>query len=164
MSILSSLYHGEIHDKPNDVHNVPEHAGAAQNGAKQAVPDESWMSVPFGDAADASASDAQIADAHAVAASYAFEHGGAGIPADKPHPAQNGSSQDDAANSAGGNADGNAALPAHAERRMRALRDGNLRPPLYYTQQEQTPCASGVWESPHTVASKLESKEEYPQG
>lgn len=40
----------------------------------------------------------------------------------------------------------------------------NLRPPLYYTQQEQTPCANGVWESPHTVASKLESKEEFPQG
>ena len=29
---------------------------------------------------------------------------------------------------------------------------------------EQTPCANGVWESPHTVASKLESKEEFPQG
>lgn len=54
--------------------------------------------------------------------------------------------------------------PLHAQQRMQALRDGNLRPPLYYTQQEQTPCANGVWESPHTVASKLESKEEFPQG
>ena len=24
MSILSSLYHGEVHNKPNDVHNTPE--------------------------------------------------------------------------------------------------------------------------------------------
>ena len=72
MSILSSLYHGEVHNKPNDVHNTPEKS------------------------------------------------------------------------------------TGHT--------DGNLRPPLYYTQQEQTPCANGVWESPHTVASKLESKEEFPQG
>ena len=63
-----------------------------------------------------------------------------------------------------GHTDGSAVLPTHARRRMQALRDGNLRPPLYYTQQEQTPCANGVWESPHTVASKLESKEEFPQG
>ena len=63
-----------------------------------------------------------------------------------------------------GHTDGSAVLPAHAQQRMQALRDGNLRPPLYYTQQEQTPCANGVWESPHTVASKLESKEEFPQG
>ena len=90
MSILSSLYHGEVHNKPNDVHNTPEKST--------------------------------------------------------------------------GHTDGSAVLPAHAQRRMQALRDGTLRPPLYYTQQEQTPCANGVWESPHTVASKLESKEEFPQG
>jgi len=82
MSILSSLYHGEVHNKPNDVHNTPEKST--------------------------------------------------------------------------GHTDGSAVLPAHAQRRMQALRD--------YTQQEQTPCANGVWESPHTVASKLESKEEFPQG
>ncbi len=88
MSILSSLYHGEVHNKPNDVHNTPEKST--------------------------------------------------------------------------GHTDGSAVLPAHAQQRMQALRDGNLRPPLYYTQQ--APCANGVWESPHTVASKLESKEEFPQG
>lgn len=89
MSILSSLYHGEVHNKPNDVHNTPEKST--------------------------------------------------------------------------GHTDGSAVLPAHAQRRMQALWNGNLRPPLYYTQQEQTPCANGVWESPHTVASKLESKEEFPR-
>ena len=68
MSILSSLYHGEVHNKPNDVHNTPEKST--------------------------------------------------------------------------GHTDGSAVLPAHAQRRMQALRDGNLRPPLYYTQQEQTPCAN----------------------
>lgn len=69
MSILSSLYHGEVHNKPNDVHNTPEKST--------------------------------------------------------------------------GHTDGSAVLPAHAQQRMQALRDGNLRPPLYYTQQEQTPCANG---------------------
>ena len=68
MSILSSLYHGEVHNKPNDVHNTPEKST--------------------------------------------------------------------------GHTDGSAVLPAHAQQRMQALRDGNLRPPLYYTQQEQTPCAN----------------------
>ena len=67
MSILSSLYHGEVHNKPNDVHNTPEKST--------------------------------------------------------------------------GHTDGSAVLPAHAQQRMQALR-----------------------ESPHTVASKLESKEEFPQG
>lgn len=58
----------------------------------------------------------------------------------------------------------NESLPPQAERHMEALQDGHLRPALYYTQQEQTPCKSGVWESPRTVRSKLKSKEEFPQG
>jgi hypothetical protein len=86
MSILSSLTHHEVHDKPNDVHNTP---------------------APL--------------------------------------------------------TDGSAVLPPHAVRHMQALRDG-LRPPLYYSQQEQSPCPQGAWENAHTVESKLESKEEYPQG
>lgn len=156
MSILSSLYHGEIHDKPNDVHNVP---AEEKRGAEQTAPDANWMTVPLADtsagdtgAADWSALDAQIADAHAMAASCALDHSGADSPAKKCDP-QN-----------GGGTEGSAVLPAHAERRIHALREGNLRPPLYYTQQEQKPCENGVWESAHTVASKLESKEEFPQG
>lgn len=95
MSILSSLFHGEVHDKPNDVHNLP------------------------------------------------------------PEPAKQNPTQ---------HTDGNAVLTGSAERRMHAQQTGGVRPALYYTEQEQKPCANGVWESPHTVASRLESKEEYPQG
>ena len=104
MSILSSLYHGEVHNKPNDVHNTPEKSTGHTDGSA-------------------------VLPAHARRRLFSA-----------------------------------ASRFSHARRRMQALRDGNLRPPLYYTQQEQTPCANGVWESPHTVASKLESKEEFPQG
>lgn len=181
MSILSSLYHGEIHDKPNDVHNMPDAghsgggfggngnsasgsdasrnmyggfggsparnayggSGAGSGGARQASNAGGWMGVSF---ADESTMDAQLADAHAVALSDAFDR--TGTAPRRPRE----------------NTDGSAVLPRHAKRRMEALKEGNLRPPLYYTGQEQTPCENGVWESPHTVASKLESKEEFPQG
>lgn len=194
MSILSSLYHGKIHNKPNDVHNVPDAertgtaaggaaqtlgvgadsaaqasgSGAALSSARQAAAG-GWMNVSF---LDESAMDAQLADAHAVALSDAFDHS---------HPAPrrtrestdgnavyqgaSGRTEDTAApRRTREHTDGSAVLPRHAERRIEALEDGHLRPPLYYTAQEQTPCASGVWESAHTVASKLESKEEFPQG
>lgn len=240
MSILSSLYHGEIHDKPNDVHNVPDtgHSGPGSGGngaggsgggsgsasgsnagsssgsasgsnagsgfasgsgagsgavsgavsgagsrsARQAAGPGSWMGVSF---ADESKMDAHLADAHAVALSDSFDRA-------NPAPRRTLKSTDGSAFSrhaqkdTGGSAfsrhtpqgadentaprrtqkstDGSAVLPRHAERRMEALKEGDLRPPLYYTGQEQTPCASGVWESAHTVASKLESKEEFPQG
>ena len=190
MSILSSLYHGEIHDKPNDVHNVPDmgHSGggtdnngnSASGGAARKTPGYSdfgsgsarqasgtggWMGVSF---ADESTMDAQLADAHAVALSDAFDrsdaanrrtqkHTGGSVPSQY---AQKSTSSQHTQKST----DGSAVLPRHAQRRMEALKEGGLRPPLYYTGQEQTPCANGVWESAHTVASKLESKEEFPQG
>lgn len=166
MSILSSLYHGEIHDKPNDVHNVPDtghsgnnssgdgngtsgggtarntQSGFGSGGTRQVPGTGGWMGVSF----DESMMDAQLADAHAVALSDAF---------DRSDPAPRRTQK---------STDGSAVLPRHAERRMEALKEGDLHPPLYYTGQEQTPCANGVWESAHTVASKLESKEEFPQG
>lgn len=55
-------------------------------------------------------------------------------------------------------------LSTNVQVRMNAMREGAIRPALFYTEQEQTPCRSGVWDSPHTVASRLESKEEYPLG
>lgn len=178
MSILSSLYHGEIHDKPNDVHNVPDtgHSGgsfgdkgdggsgngASRNayggsgGARQASNAGNWMGVSF---ADESTMDAQLADAHAVALSDAFDRS---VPAPRrPQKSTGGSAAPPHTQKS---TDGSAVLPRHAERRIQALKEGDLRPPLYYTGQEQTPCANGVWESAHTVASKLESKEEFPQG
>ena len=194
MSILSSLYHGEIHNKPNDVHNVSdaEHSGggSARNGegssgsgashnayggsgggvsrnayggsgngaggTRQAANAGGWMGVSF---ADESTMDAQLADAHAVALSDAFDR--TGTAPRRPRENTGGSA---APQHTQKSTDGSAVLPRHAERRMEALKEGDLRPPLYYTGQEQTPCANGVWESAHTVASKLESKEEFPQG
>lgn len=194
MSILSSLYHGEIHNKPNDVHNVPdaERTGTAAGGAAQTLDAGAdsaaqasgsgaalssarqaaaggWMHVSF---SDESAMDAQLADAHAVALSDAFAHSEA-TPRRTQKNGDSNAAHRGAWESTDGTAaprhtrehtDGSAVLPRHAERRIEALEDGHLRPPLYYTAQEQTPCASGVWESAHTVASKLESKEEFPQG
>lgn len=142
MSILSSLYHGEIRDRPNDVHNVPPRPG---RGEADHCRDEACE-----------AAENRAGRAHTPAPNSAKD--AAESAADRP------SAGADSVHPWDGHTDGNAVLPAHARRRMRALRDSRLRPPLYYTQQEQNPCASGVWESPHTVASKLESKEEYPQG
>ena len=195
MSILSSLYHGEIHDKPNDVHNVPDaghsgggssHSGAdgagsgasrnmyggsggGAGGARQASNAGGWMGVSF---ADESTMDAQLADAHAVALADAFDHAGAAPRRPRentgggtaPSRTRNSTGSSTAPQRTQNSTDGSAVLPHHAERRMEALKEGDLRPPLYYTGQEQTPCANGVWESAHTVASKLESKEEFPQG
>lgn len=195
MSILSSLYHGEIRDRPNDVHNVPPRPGrgeadhcrdeaceAAENRAGRAhTPAPDGAKDAAESAADRPSAGADSAhltrgDSGSAPSAHGFAHGtpSPGTPA--PGAAVPGAPAPDAATSArpsagadsvhpwDGHTDGNAVLPAHARRRMRALRDSRLRPPLYYTQQEQNPCASGVWESPHTVASKLESKEEYPQG
>lgn len=168
MSILSSLYHGEIHDKPNDVHNVP--AGAPQTADGQA-----WMNVPLA-GADGGAAQTDGESAPGAGADARGQHtAGENAPAaeNNAHAAQAMAAHAERLASAvpqnGGPADckstdGSGVLPAQAKRRIRALQEGNLRPPLYYTGQEQTPCASGVWESPHTVASKLESKEEFPQG
>lgn len=190
MSILSSLYHGEIHNKPNDVHNVPDtgHSGGSaggneagagaggygagsgsnagtrsasgasvgSRGARQAAGTGGWMGVSF---ADESKMDAQLADAHAVALSDAFDRAN---PA--PRRTQKSTGGSTSSQRTQKSTDGSAVLPRHAERRMEALKEGDLRPPLYYTGQEQTPCANGVWESAHTVASKLEGKEEFPQG
>lgn len=110
MSILSSLYHHSIRNKPNEVHNQPEESAAGPTPAER--------------------------EAQACAAPE----------------------------SPTACTDGSAVLTDAAQRRLDAAAEGNTRPALYYTAQEQKPCASGVWESPHTVASKLESKEEYPQG
>ncbi|WP_367925971.1 hypothetical protein [uncultured Ruthenibacterium sp.] len=54
--------------------------------------------------------------------------------------------------------------PIYAKRAIEAARNGNLRPALFYTEQEQTPCDAGVWESRQTVNRKLKEKEEFPLG
>ena len=55
-------------------------------------------------------------------------------------------------------------LAPDTQRDMAAKQQGNMRPALYYTQQEQTPCPEGVWESERTVQHKLLSKEDFPLG
>lgn len=91
MSILSSLYHHEIHNKPNDVHNVVG-----------------------GDTKEF---------------------------------------------------DRNAVLTAEAKRRKAAMIEGSLRPMMTYSQEEELLNQYGeLWQTPHTVASKLEAKEEFPLG
>lgn len=91
MSILSSLIHGEIHNKPNDVHNRPEDA------------------------------DMKIYTPGSI-------------------------------------------LSAEAQRRTQAMQSGAVKPDLYYTEEEQVPWHGKLEEPPHAVESKLESKEEFPQG
>ena len=54
--------------------------------------------------------------------------------------------------------------PAQAQKHMEALAGGGMRPALYYTTQGQAACAKGVVEAPHTVAHRVKSTEEFPQG
>lgn len=54
--------------------------------------------------------------------------------------------------------------PAQAQRHMDALAEGGMRPALYYTNQGRPPGLRAWWEAPHTVAHRVKSKEEFPQG
>lgn len=56
------------------------------------------------------------------------------------------------------------ARPAHASRHMQALAEGGMRPALYYTNQGQAAGRRGVTEAPHTVAHRMKSKRQFPQG
>ena len=53
---------------------------------------------------------------------------------------------------------------AQALRYFDAMCRGEVRPALYYTEQEQRLCGDGIVESDDTVRSKMRSKELYPQG
>lgn len=55
-------------------------------------------------------------------------------------------------------------IPLDAKRAMEAVRSHSVRPALFYTEQEQTPCDAGVWETRETVNHKLKQKEEFPLG
>lgn len=91
MSILSSLFHHENHDNPNEVHNIAERD-----------------TIEF---------------------------------------------------------DKVSILTAQAKQRKAAMQKRDVHPDLYYSHQEEILNQKGeIWETPHTVASKLEEKEEYPRG
>ena len=53
---------------------------------------------------------------------------------------------------------------AEARRYFDAMCGGEVRPALYYTEQEQKLRDGRVYESDDTVQSKMRSKELYPQG
>ncbi len=170
MSILSSLYHDRIRDKPNDVHNEPQTPGTAGTPEINPQPRRSTPDSP--------------SMAHAQNGAQPCGCDPCGETTDDCGCGPRGKAPDDcgcdpcgetpddcgcgpksrACGGAKESTDGSAVMDSEARRRMAAEEEGHLRPALYYTAQEQTPCASGVWEDPHTVASKLESKEEYPQG
>lgn len=54
--------------------------------------------------------------------------------------------------------------PAQAQKHMEALAEGGMRRPCIIRNQGQAACAKGVVEAPHTVAHRVKSKEEFPQG
>lgn len=145
MSILSSLYHGEIRDCPNATHNLAP--GQPQNPERMEA-ESAAMCPPV----------AQQPDAKPQSAGPA-------------HPSQNRAKQlrreqKPAAlpkRQAEQNAQGLNCV-GRSRQAWQAKLEGGLRPDLYYTGQEAVPCREGWVESQHTVASKLESKEEFPQG
>ena len=55
-------------------------------------------------------------------------------------------------------------LSAEARRYFDAMCSGEVRPALYYTEQEQELRNGNLRESDDTVRSKMRSKELYPQG
>ena len=142
MSILSALYHGEIHDCPNATHNLAP--GQKQDTARMDA-ESAAMCPPVTEPDGAKQpSDGRERRAEQEAAEQA---------AGPSLPRQQAARQAQSLNCVGRSRDA-----------WQAKLEGGLRPDLYYTGQEAVPCRDGWEESPHTVASKLESKEEFPQG
>ena len=138
MSILSSLYHGEVQDCPNATHNLAP--GQKQDPARMAA-ESAAMCPPVRQqpeqASPAGKREQQLADERPPA----------------PMEPQQAKEQAQSLN-----------CVSRSRNAWQAKLEGGLRPDLYYTGQEAVPCREGWAESPHTVASKLESKEEFPQG
>ncbi len=143
MSILSSLYHGEIRDCPNATHNLAP--GQPQNPERMDA--ESAAMCPRV-AQQPNAEPQNIGDTQGRPKQPQREQ----TPA-RPLPKQQAAQKAEGLNCVG-----------RSRRAWQAKLEGDLRPDLYYTGQEAVPCREGWLESPHTVASKLESKEEFPQG
>ena len=142
MSILSALYHGEIHDCPNATHDL---APGQKQDSERMDAESAAMCPPVTqpDQADQPNIDRERR-------AEQLEREGAAGPS---LPAQQAAEQAQSLNCVGRSRDA-----------WQAKLEGGLRPDLYYTGQEAVPNLDGWEESPHTVASKLESKEEFPQG
>lgn len=143
MSILSSLYHGEIHDLPNATHNLAP--GQPQSPAQLDAESEA-MCPPV---ANQPGTRQDEADASRIRARQLAREAA-------PRPALSARQAAEAAEHLN--------CVSRSRNACKAKLEGGLRPDLYYTGQEAAPGLDGWVESPHTVASKLESKEEFPQG
>ena len=139
MSILSALYHGEIHDNPNAAHNIPagQKPNPAQMDAESAAMGPQPVVISEEDPMD-------IFTLRQLASEQR-----------PPHRLNHAQAQRTAGqlNCVGG-----------ARAAWQASLEGALRPGLYYTGQQGFADISGWVESSHTVESKLESKEEFPRG
>lgn len=144
MSILSSLYHGEIHDLPGATHNLAP--GQPQNPARMDAESEA-MCPPV-----ASQPGTQQQNEASASCIRARQH----AREEAPRPTLSARQAAEAA--------GSLNCVSRSRNAYKAKLEGGLRPDLYYTGQEAVPGRDGWVESPHTVASKLESKEEFPQG
>lgn len=145
MSILSSLYHGEIRDCPNATHNLAP--GQPQSPGRMEA-ESAAMCPPVAQQPDAKPQTADAKNGQNRARQLQREQ-----PPAQPLPPQQAQEQAQELNCVG-----------RSRRAWQAKLEGGLRPDLYYSGQEAVPCREGWVESQHTVASKLESKEEFPLG
>lgn len=137
MSILSSMYHGEIRTNPNATHNIP--VGQPQN-------------IPLMEAESAAMGPQPVqtepADPKQDCCCHAHS---CGCTARKTR--KEARRVCEALN-----------CLQSSKSALKAKLEGGLRPDLYYSHQQGTPELQGWVESPHTVSSKLEEREEYPYG
>lgn len=144
MSILSSLYHGEIHDLPNATHDLAP--GQPQSPAQMDAESEAMCPPVASQPGNQQQNDA---DAARIRARQLAREAA-------PRPALSARQAAEAAEHLN--------CVSRSRNAYKAKLEGGLRPDLYYTGQEASPGLDGWVESSHTVASKLESKEEFPQG
>ncbi len=137
MSILSSLYHGEIRTNPNATHNVS--ADQAQNPEHMEAESAAMGPQPISTESDESQPDCCC------------------------HPRSCGCAPRKSRDEARRAANGVNCLPG-SRAAWQAKLEGDLEPDLFYSHQQGTPEREGWVESGHTVSSKLEEREEYPYG
>ena len=142
MSILSSLYHGEIHDNPNATHNVQP--GQKQDTARMDAQSAAMCPPVAHQPSEGTQHTEQTLQRRQLRCE---NHHRGTMSAQKARQAAQG------LNCVSGS---RAAWQAELE--------GSLRPDLYYSGQTAAPTQKGWEESPHTVAGKVENREEFPRG
>ena len=142
MSILSSFYHREIHDNPNATHNI--RSGQTQDTARM---------------------DAESA---AMCPPVAHQPGESTAPIEQNLQRRQlnceNSHHRKMMHSQAKQAAAGLNCVSGSRAAWQAELEGSLRPDLYYSQQTAVPGHQGWEESPHTVADKVEQREEFPRG